>query len=140
MKRLTGLFSALILGCTLTTTTLMPRDASAVSALLTGTPESIEFYGGDQIQDVFIMIKRGWLNSDAFELDISITGTNDHGQKTVALSSATLLDNERDLAVVSIPWDDPYVQLVGEIYEVCVQVLVSGEPLGELACDRFGPF
>jgi len=140
MKRLTGLFSALILGCTLTTTTLMPRDASAVSALLTGTPESIEFYGGDQIQDVFIMIKRGWLNSDAFELDISITGTNDHGQKTVALSSATLLDDERDLAVISIGWEDPNIRLVGETYEVCVQVLVSGEPLGELACRSFGPF
>ena len=140
MKRLTGLFSALILGCTLTTTTLMPRDASALSALLTGTPESIAFYGGDTIQDVFIMIKRGWLNSEVFELDISITGDNPHGQKTVALSSATLLDDERDLAVISIAWDDPNQQIVSEIYEVCVQVLVSGEPLGELACRDFGPF
>jgi hypothetical protein len=89
MKRLTGLFSALILGCTLTTTTLMPRDANAVSALLTGTPESIAFFGGDTIKAVFIMIKRGWLNTEVFDLDIEITGDNPHGHVTVPLSTAT---------------------------------------------------
>jgi hypothetical protein len=59
---------------------------------------------------------------------------------TVPLSTATLLDDERDLAVVSIDWSDPNIQLNEEIYEVCIQVLVSGEPLGELACKSFGPF
>ncbi|MDH3892486.1 MAG: hypothetical protein OEV49_15575 [candidate division Zixibacteria bacterium] len=134
MKRLITLSLALVLVFALATSLLVPKEAEAVAATLTGIPLAIEFGGTLQIQYVLIEVKRGWLNGAAFELDIEITGVNgvpqDHGHRRVPLSSGTVFSADRDIAHVVIPWDDPGSQNTDETYTVTVQVLAQGTPLG----------
>jgi hypothetical protein len=137
MKRLIGLSVAVILGVTLTTVMLIPRKAHAVSSLLMGTPQSIEFETLDTIQAVVVQIKKGWVNSEQIELEIKITsvnGTNEtHGHEVVPISAGTLFPPERDVADVRIDWStfDTTPITSSITYTVEVQVLAGGQPLGE---------
>ena len=142
MKRSIGLFVVLMVGVALTTTMLKPRDANALDAKLTGdcTGLCVESTG---LEYVLIQVKGGWTNTDAIELDITVTATNGceepgcifHGRQIVPLSSTTVFSGSRDLRMVSVEWDDidPSFHDEAQTYYVDVQVLVGGHPLGDVA-------
>jgi hypothetical protein len=115
-----------------------------LSALLTGTPEGICVEFG-QVTNVLVQVKDGWTNSDAIELDINITGTNgdpniQHGQAVVPVSAGSVFDGSRDLAMISIEWDDPNTVIHDfETIYVDIQVLAGGHELGEVQSADFLP-
>jgi hypothetical protein len=71
----------------------LPSTANAVSAQTMGVPQFLERNGLGVITAVTVQVKKGWLNSDAFELYIEITSQNEgpegiwNGSKLVSLSS-----------------------------------------------------
>lgn len=142
MKRIIGLFGILAVGVLLTTTTWKPKEANAISAQLTGIPKSIV---ADEllVTAVNVEVKGGWVNSDAIALSISIEGSNNtisnRGHKIVPLSSTTPYPDTRsqDLVEVRVDWDDAAPNVHADVYEVCVQVLAGGNPVGGNEC---GPF
>jgi len=145
MKRLIGLSVAVILGVTLTTVMLIPKEAKAVGGLLFGLPVSIGFDEGHFVNQVDVQVNNGWLNSDKFSLAITIDGINDgpheHGYQEVPLSATEVLGDERSTANVRVDWNtDTSPTHTSETYHVCVQILVNGNPVGEPMCDFFGPY
>lgn len=146
MKQLTGLFGALMLGLTLTTTTLAPRDVNALGGLLFGQPLGIDFNAGLVIDRVDVQVAKGWLNSDNFSLAINIDGVNDgyhhHGYQEVPLSVTELLGEEKSIALVKVDWNTDNIPThTEEIYTVCVEIINNaGTTLGDPMCGVFGPF
>jgi len=67
MKRLIGLSVAVIIGVTLTTVMLIPNEANALDANLTGTCEGLCVESG-VLKHVIVQVKGGWTNTDAIEL------------------------------------------------------------------------
>ena len=134
MKRLTGLFSALILGCSLTTTMFLPSTANAVNAKLMGQPLDLIRTNGF-VTTVAVWVKKSWVYSETFELDIKITSENgggpfDNGHIVVPVSMGTIVDTFRDTAEIHIAWDDDEdVQHVNQTYTVVIKVLAGGEVL-----------
>ena len=116
----------------------------ATSASLMGLPTSIAFTN-DTVSSVSIFVKKGWLNSDKFELDIFIEGLNGglhyHGQQRVQLSATTVFGTDKDVAEVYVDWNtDNEPRVAGEIYSVFVQVILPSGDFGELKQADFGPF
>jgi len=149
MKRLIGLSFAVILGVTLTTVMLIPNEANALDANLTGTCEGLCVESG-VLKHVIVQVKGGWTNTDAIALDILITATNAceepgcifHGRQIVPLSSPTVhvLSEARDLAMVAIEWDDLADLHEDQTYYVDIQVLAGGNPLGPVQYATFFPW
>lgn len=143
MQRLTrGLMVGLLLAGL---STVAAPPAQATKAKDMGTPEAIDFAPGGLVNEILVTVKKGWLNSDAFALYITITGLNGgfelHGQDVVLVSDTTVFDTEKDLAEVVVPWTaDETPQQADELYTVCVQVLVSDHPFGDQKCSDYGPF
>ena len=134
MKRLIGLSIAVILGVTLTTVMLTPREANAVDAHLMGQPLYL-FRTNGFVTTVVVWVKKGWVNSETFELDIKITSINgggpiNNGHIRVPVSTGTLFGPFRDTAELHIAWDDQEPdQHSAQTYTVETKVLVGGQVL-----------
>lgn len=126
MKRLFGLSVALLLGVTLITTMSIPKEAHAISAMLTGLPISLNATEL-VVSSLIVEVKKGWINSDAIALDITIVGTNNRvsfrGRQIVPLSAIVLFPStsDRDLVDVGVDWDDQALLVHADAYDVCVQ-------------------
>lgn len=145
MKRLTGLFGALILGFSLTTTALTPRDTNALGGLLFGLPLGIDLDEGHIVNKVYVQVSKGWLNSDNFTLGINIFGMNGgyhhHGSQDVQLSASEILGMEKATALVAIDWTEDSIPTHSpETYTVCVQIITNDSPIGGAMCDSFGEY
>ncbi|MDH3892485.1 MAG: hypothetical protein OEV49_15570 [candidate division Zixibacteria bacterium] len=142
MKRLITLSLALILGVAVGTTMMMPNDAEAIDAKLTGLPVSLNA-DGLEVFSLVVEVKKGWVNTDNIALDITIEGFNNtvsfRGRQVVPMSMTSIFPDtdERDLVHVLVEWNDAARNVHAEVYEVCVQVLAGGIPLGGNECDIF---
>ena len=116
------------------------------NAQLIGTPVSLQLAPGDAVGSVNVVVKKGWLNSDVFSLDLTVIETTvgganiDHGRVVVAVSATQLFGGDGDDAEVVVHWPDNPPVLFQSFLTVCVQVLLNGGPFGGLQCDVFGPF
>lgn len=133
-------------GCMLADSEQIDSERGKASALTAGNPEAIELEAtGRWIDTVIVEVKKGWVNSDSFALDIAITGLNgepdtpvSHGEDVVPLSATTVFGTEKDQADVAVAWsEDDFNRRAGETYTVCVQVLVPSGPLGPEICQDF---
>ena len=124
-----------------------PGPAQARGALTSGVPVNIALRAGSLVDSVTVVVLQGWLNSDGFALDVTVTELTDagdpvdHGNVVVNVSATTLLGETRGEAVVNVDWtpSSPSV-LVGSSLRPCVQVLRHGQPFGGPQCSNFGPF
>lgn len=128
--------------CALEAEDYVGGSGEELSALLTGTPEGLCVESG-LITDVLVQVKNGWTNSDAITLDINITGENgdsniQHGHVAVPVSAGATFSAERDLALISLDWNDTTTTLHPlETYTVDIQVLAGGTELGVIQSQDF---
>ena len=124
-------------------------EARALGGQLFGQPRDIHFNNAaanHPVTDVEVLVAKGWLNSDAFSLEIEINSANGvpryHGTKAFPLNGAKVLATHKGYAVVALKWDvdDDPDWWFSEEYTVCVQVLAMDTPVGDRMCNVFDPY
>lgn len=138
MKKSVSILAAVVLAVAITSGITKNKEADALGGLLFGQPRDIFFdsHYGSLVSEVHVKVSKGWVGKEKIELDIEIYskngGIHHHGRQVVPLSDVEVAESEKGYAIVVVDWTaDPEPDFFADLYEVSVQILMSGNPVGD---------
>jgi hypothetical protein len=140
--------------CAMEEDPVIGSSSDELGGLLFGQPVDLYFdsYYGSDIEQVVVKVANGWLNSEAFDIEVTVTSQNgllmEHGTAALTLTKDDLFvgedwEGDKGYAYVSVPGSlfsgnhQPDDAATG--YFVSVQIHANGSEVGDPMTGTFLP-